>query len=95
MPRTVGGVDFLVSMPKLKTHHWAGVTLSLKNTFGVVPDSCYGWPKSALDWAGIDCAILDTNAAAGTMRWRTAYWHGGNGPIQRTPKPCGVLFLGG
>jgi len=30
-PKTVRGVDFLVSMPKLKTHHWAGVTLSLKN----------------------------------------------------------------
>src|ERR1043166_1521340 len=24
LPKTVLGVDFLVSMPKLKTHHWAG-----------------------------------------------------------------------
>ena len=37
LPKTVLGVDFLVSMPKLKTHHWAGVTLSLKNMFGIVP----------------------------------------------------------
>src|SRR5580693_9867505 len=36
LPKTVLGVDFLVSMPKLKTHHWAGVTLSLKNMFGIV-----------------------------------------------------------
>src|ERR1700730_15975891 len=36
-PKTALGVDLLVSMPKLKTHHWAGVTLSLKHMFGVVP----------------------------------------------------------
>jgi len=27
-PRTLLGADLVVSMPKLKTHHWAGVTLS-------------------------------------------------------------------
>ena len=42
LPRTVLGVDFLVSVAKLKTHHWAGVTLSLKNMFGIVPGACYG-----------------------------------------------------
>ncbi len=26
--------DFIVSMPKVKTHHWTGATLSLKNMFG-------------------------------------------------------------
>jgi uncharacterized protein (DUF362 family) len=96
LPKTVLGVDFLVSMPKLKTHHWAGVTLSLKNMFGVVPGSCYGWPKNILHWAGIDRAILDTNAAA---RPDFAIVDGivgmeGNGPIQGTPKACGVLVLG-
>src|ERR1019366_5889236 len=55
-PKTVRHADFLVSMPKLKTHHWAGVTLSLKNMFGVVPGACYGWPKNVLHWAGIDRA---------------------------------------
>ena len=29
--------DFIVSMPKLKTHHWAGMTASMKNLFGTVP----------------------------------------------------------
>ncbi len=29
--------DLVVSMPKLKTHHWAGMTGSMKNLFGVVP----------------------------------------------------------
>ncbi len=96
LPKTVLGVDFLVSMPKLKTHHWAGVTLSLKNMFGIVPGSCYGWPKNVLHWAGIDNSILDINAAS---RPDFAIVDGivgmeGNGPIQGTPKPCGVLVLG-
>ena len=42
LPRTVLDADFVVSMPKVKTHHWSGVTLSMKNMFGVVPGSKYG-----------------------------------------------------
>jgi hypothetical protein len=45
LPKTVLSSDFIVSMPKIKTHHWAGVTLSMKNMFGIVPGSRYGWPK--------------------------------------------------
>lgn len=96
LPKTVLGVDFLVSMPKLKTHHWAGVTLSLKNMFGVVPGGCYGWPKNILHWAGIDRAILDINAVAkpdfaivdGILGME------GNGPIQGAPKKAGVVIFG-
>src|SRR5215472_4805468 len=96
LPKTALGVDFLVSMPKLKTHHWAGVTLSLKNMFGIVPGGCYGWPKNVLHWAGIDRAILDINAAA---RPDFAIVDGivgmeGNGPIQGTPKRSNILILG-
>jgi uncharacterized protein (DUF362 family) len=96
LPKTVLGVDFLVSMPKLKTHHWAGVTLSLKNMFGIVPGSCYGWPKNVLHWAGIDRAILDINAAA---RPDFAIVDGilgmeGNGPIQGTRKAAGLVLFG-
>src|SRR5881397_1757326 len=59
LPRTVLASDFIVSMPKVKTHHWTGVTLSMKNMFGIVPGSRYGWPKNVLHWAGIDESILD------------------------------------
>lgn len=95
-PKTVLGSDFVVSMPKLKTHHWVGVTLSLKNMFGIVPGSCYGWPKNALHWAGISRAILDIN---GTVRPDFAIVDGivgmeGNGPIQGAAKPCGILVMG-
>jgi uncharacterized protein (DUF362 family) len=63
LPRTVLASDVLVSMPKVKTHHWAGVTLSMKNLFGVVPGVAYGWPKNLLHCKGIDRSILDINAA--------------------------------
>jgi uncharacterized protein (DUF362 family) len=96
LPKTVLGADFVISMPKLKTHHWAGVTLSLKNMFGIVPGGCYGWPKNVLHWAGIDSAVLDINAA---VRPDFAIVDGivgmqGNGPIQGEPKNSGVLILG-
>lgn len=96
LPDTVLGSDIVVSMPKLKTHHWAGVTLSLKNMFGIVPGSCYGWPKNLLHWAGITRALLDINS---TVRPDFSIVDGivgmeGNGPLQGSPKACGVLVLG-
>ena len=96
LPETVLDADLVVSMPKLKTHHWAGVTLSLKNMFGIVPGSCYGWPKNVLHWAGITRILLDINS---TVRPSFAIVDGivgmeGNGPMQGKPKPCGVLVMG-
>jgi uncharacterized protein (DUF362 family) len=96
LPRTVLEADFVVSMPKLKTHHWAGVTLSLKNMFGIVPGSCYGWPKNALHWAGLTRSILDINS---TVRPDFAIVDGivgmeGNGPLQGDAKSCGLLVAG-
>ena len=96
LPRTLCGADFVISLAKLKTHHWAGVTLSLKNMFGIVPGGCYGWPKNILHWAGIDRAIMDINAA---MLPDFAIVDGivgmeGNGPIQGAPKAVGALIVG-
>jgi uncharacterized protein (DUF362 family) len=96
LPKTVLGADFVVSMPKMKTHHWVGVTLALKNMFGIVPGNCYGWPKNVLHWAGISKSILDINS---TVRPDFAIVDGivgmeGNGPIQGKPKASGVLVAG-
>jgi len=95
-PRSVLEADYIVSLPKLKTHHWVGVTLSLKNMFGVVPGCCYGWPKNVLHWAGITPSILDINS---TVRPDFAIVDGiigmeGNGPIQGSPKASAVLIMG-
>jgi uncharacterized protein (DUF362 family) len=62
LPRTLLASDFIVSMPKVKAHHWSGVSLSLKNMFGVVPGAKYGWPKNILHWKGIQQSILDVCA---------------------------------
>jgi len=93
---TVLEADLLVSMPKLKTHHWAGMTLSMKNLFGIVPGMKYGWPKNFLHWHGINESIVDINS---TIRSHFSIVDGivgmeGNGPIQGTPKPVGVLVFG-
>ena len=95
LPRTVLESDFLVSMPKVKTHHWAGVTLSMKNMFGIVPGLRYGWPKNLLHWHGIHESILDICAtvpihfviADGILAME------GNGPLHGTTRKLGALLL--
>ncbi len=95
-PNTALGCDLLVSMPKMKTHHWVGATLSMKNLFGLLPGGVYGWPKNILHWAGINESIVDIHA---TFPNTFAIVDGidgmeGNGPIQGTPKHAGVLVAG-
>jgi uncharacterized protein (DUF362 family) len=95
LPRTVLDSDFVVSMPKVKTHHWAGVTLSLKNMFGVVPGMKYGWPKNLLHWHGIHESILDICA---TVPIHFVIADGiaameGNGPLQGIARELGRIVL--
>jgi uncharacterized protein (DUF362 family) len=96
LPATLRRADLIVSMPKLKTHHWAGVTASMKNLFGVMPGICYGWPKNVLHHQGIGQSILDINAAVAP---HLAIVDGivgmeGDGPIMGSPRPLGALILG-
>jgi uncharacterized protein (DUF362 family) len=95
LPRTVLAADFVVSMPKVKTHHWAGVTLSMKNLFGVVPGIAYGWPKNVLHWKGIDRSILDINAAVPVHFVIADGIVGmeGNGPLNGAPRRLGRIVL--
>lgn len=97
LPATVLDADLLISMPKMKTHHWAGVTLSMKNMFGIIPGAIYGWPKNVLHWQGIDNSILDINAALTAPRFNIVdgiVGMEGNGPIQGNARPTGVLVFG-
>ena len=95
LPRTVLEADFLVSMPKIKAHHWSGVTLSMKNMFGIVPGTRYGWPKNILHWKGIQESILDVCAtvpinfviADGIVAME------GNGPLNGTARALGKIVL--
>ena len=95
LPHTVLDSDFVVSMPKVKTHHWAGVTLSLKNMFGIVPGMKYGWPKNPLHWNGIHESILDICA---TVPIHFVIADGitameGNGPLQGNARELGKIVL--
>ena len=95
LPRTVVEADFLVSMPKVKTHHWSGVTLSMKNMFGVVPGSRYGWPKNILHWSGIQQSILDicTTVPVHFVIADAIVAMEGNGPLNGTPWSLGSIVL--
>ena len=97
LPETLFNADLLVSMPKMKTHHWAGVTLSMKNLFGIVPGAVYGWPKNILHWQGIDNSILDINSSLPLPRFAIVdgiVGMEGNGPLQGQAKSAGVLIFG-
>jgi uncharacterized protein (DUF362 family) len=96
LPQTALGADLLVSIPKMKTHHWVGATLSMKNLFGLVPGGVYGWPKNVLHWAGINECIADLH---GLFPRHFCLVDGivgmdGNGPIQGDQKMAGVLVGG-
>jgi uncharacterized protein (DUF362 family) len=97
LPETVLAADLLVSMPKLKTHHWAAVTLSMKNLFGIMPGTVYGWPKNPLHWAGIDNSIVEINATLQVPRFNIVdgiVGMEGDGPIQGEPKASGIVVMG-
>jgi len=88
--------DFVISMPKLKTHHWAGITCSMKNLFGTVPGAVYGWPKNWLHTHGISQSILDLTA---TIKPSLAIVDAitameGDGPIMGKPRHLGFVAMG-
>ena len=96
LPNSALRADLIVSLAKMKTHHWAGATLSMKNFFGLVPGAVYGWPKNELHQVGIPQSIVELNRI---FHKSFAIVDGivgmeGNGPIQGTPKPAGVLVMG-
>jgi len=96
LARTALDCDLLVSLPKMKTHHWVGVTLGMKNLFGLVPGAVYGWPKNVLHWAGIDDSIVAVNSAVPRTFTIVDGIEGmeGNGPIQGRRKFAGVIVGG-
>ena len=93
---TAVGADLLVSCAKLKCHHWVGVTLTMKNLFGVFPGAVYGWPKNPLHWAGLEQSILDIwdllpntfGLVDGIIGME------GDGPIKGTAKQVGAIVMG-
>ena len=96
LPETALGADLIVSVARMKTHHWTGATLALKNLFGVVPGSLYGWPKNYLHHIGIERSVAELYRI---FPRSFAIVDGivgmeGNGPVQGRPRPLGALVMG-
>ncbi|MEZ6071539.1 MAG: DUF362 domain-containing protein [Pirellulales bacterium] len=95
-PQSVLQADLVVSMPKLKTHHWVGMTASMKNLYGTLPGIKYGWPKNVLHYAGIPKTVVDIAASLPkTIAIIDAIQcMEGDGPIMGTPKDLGAIVIG-
>lgn len=96
LPRTITRADAVVSLPKMKTHHWVGMTCTMKNLFGTVPGRKYGWPKNLLHMKGIPHSILDLQhlikPVMGIVDAVVAME--GDGPINGTAKAMGKIVMG-
>jgi uncharacterized protein (DUF362 family) len=95
-PQAVAEADLIVSLPKMKTHHWVGVTASMKNLYGTIPGCKYGWPKNVLHLSGIPETVFDINAS---LPRTVAIIDGidcmeGDGPIMGTAKHMGLVLIG-
>ncbi|TAH49589.1 MAG: DUF362 domain-containing protein [Chloroflexota bacterium] len=98
MARTVAEADALISIPKLKTHHWTKISGSIKNLFGIVPGAKYGFPKNTLHMHGIDAFLAELLDSLPTPK-RFALVDGivglqGDGPLFGAPVPSGALIGG-
>jgi len=95
--RTIRDADVLVSLPKMKTHHWTQVSVSVKNLFGIVPGIKYGWPKNTLHIQGIPAFLAELADSLPTRA--CAVVDGivgleGDGPLFGNAVPSGVIVAG-
>jgi uncharacterized protein (DUF362 family) len=95
-PRSVVEADYVISMPKMKTHHWQGLTAAMKNLYGVLPGIQYGWPKNVLHHNGIPQTVVDINASLPSL---LTIVDGidcmeGDGPILGSLKRMGLIVVG-
>lgn len=95
-PEPVLQADVIVSLPKMKVHHWAGVSLAMKSMIGTTPGKIYGWPRNIFHIRNFNYAIMDLNL---TRPCDYAIIDGivgmeGDGPVRGTPVDAGVIVMG-
>lgn len=96
LPESLLNSDMVISVPKMKTHHWTGVSLGMKNLFGVLPGSVYGFPKNRLHWASFPRVIADLTSV---IKPGLTFIDGivameGNGPLDGKRKKMNILISG-
>ncbi len=89
-------IDVLISLPKLKTHHFTGITCSIKNLLGMAAGTIYGWPKNLFHVIGLDKSIADLFVS---IKPDFAIVDGvvameGNGPLHGESVQCGLIIMG-
>ncbi|MBM3127758.1 MAG: DUF362 domain-containing protein [Chloroflexi bacterium] len=95
--QTIRDADVLISLPKMKTHHWTQISVSIKNFFGIVPGIKYGWPKNTLHFQGIPAVLAEL---ADSLQTRAcAVVDGivgleGDGPLFGNAVSSGVIVAG-
>jgi len=95
--KTILDSDVLISMPKMKTHHWTNISVSIKNLFGIVPGIKYGWPKNTLHMQGIPAfltELADSLPIRGVAVVDGIVGLQGDGPLFGNAIPSGVVAIG-
>lgn len=91
-------VDLFVSLAKMKSHHLCGVTLTMKNLFGLPPGPVYGSPRGTLHSAiRLPRILADLNQLFtpdiclidGIVGCNYGEWHGMGDPVSP-----GILIAG-
>jgi uncharacterized protein (DUF362 family) len=96
LPRHAVNADYIISLAKMKTHHWAQVSLSLKNLLGILPGAKYGWPKNFIHFSGIPQTILGIHQVLPPVLSIIDGIIGmqGDGPLFGSPVEHGILLVG-
>jgi uncharacterized protein (DUF362 family) len=96
LPRSILEADLVISLAKMKTHHWAKVSLCMKNLLGIFPGARYGWPKNFIHFSGIPQSILGIYQLLPEVLGIVDGIVGmeGDGPLFGEPVPHGILLAG-
>lgn len=95
--KTILASDVLISLPKMKTHHWTNISASIKNLFGIVPGIKYGWPKNTLHMQGIPAFLMelaDSLPIRGAAVVDGIVGLQGDGPLFGSAIQSGVIVVG-
>jgi len=97
MMNVVDEVDWIVNIPKLKTHVYTGFTAAVKNMFGLVPGHFkVSYHARFADAQTFACALSDI-ALSFPVRLTVVdaiMAMEGNGPTGGTPRHVGAVFMG-
>jgi len=100
LPELIDDIDVMISIGPMKTHMWAGITMTMKNFIGLPAGTVYGNYKAGLPHDNIADVIVDLTAIAqdrvrSNFGIITAIYAGeGVGPLTPEAKPLNCVLAG-